>query len=353
MSEAIALNQAVTTERRRTADRVFRGALAYTAALSLLWVFFLATGQTFGLFSTYAIDRDALLRVLFGFLFFSVLWGVIWYGVKSLCLRFFVGFSKEERRLAFASRMSEPFDLSALLARHSERRIRIADMIGRRGRFLTIQLAFYWFLYSQIAKDPKPVFLGMGLQDGLFDAVVLSWVALALYYSNGFLARAFWGAQSRVMDGSLARANCLLITTLWSAFKFVMVPIGGKLALLFPPSTYAPLFIFIWGSYAAADHSSEIVGSLFGKQKLRVWGIGDLNRKSLAGTGAAFLASLSLCSWAVYSHHLPASWWVLAVVISASNTLLELFSPRGTDDFTMATGNALLCWAFGLMSFVR
>ncbi len=39
--------------------------------------------------------------------------------------------------------------------------------------------------------------------------------------------RVFYGAQSRVMDGSLARANCLLITTLWSAFKFVMVPIGS------------------------------------------------------------------------------------------------------------------------------
>jgi hypothetical protein len=27
--------------------------------------------------------------------------------------------------------------------------------------------------------------------------------------------------------------------------------------------------------------------------------------------------------------------------------LLELFSPRGTDDFTMATVNALICWGFG------
>jgi dolichol kinase len=206
-------------------------------------------------------------------------------------------------------------------------------------------------LYAQIAKDPQPVFLGMGLQDGLFDAVVLSWVALALYYSNGIIARLFWGAQSRIMDGTLARANCLLITTLWSAFKFVMVPIGAKLALLFPPSSYAPLFVFIWGSYAAADHSSEIVGSLFGKQKLRVWGMGDLNRKSIAGTVAAFVASLGLCLWTVHAHHLPGSWWILAVVISISNTLLELLSPRGTDDFTMATGNALLCWAFGALSF--
>jgi hypothetical protein len=36
-------------------------------------------------------------------------------------------------------------------------------------------------------------------------------------------------------------------------------------------------------------------------------------------------------------------------VISISNSLLELFSPRGTDDFTMATTNALICWAFGAL----
>ena len=42
-----------------------------------------------------------------------------------------------------------------------------------------------------------------------------------------------------------------------------------------------------------------------------IWGIGDVNRKSVEGTVAA------------------------------------LYSPRGTDDFTMGTTNALICWAFG------
>jgi hypothetical protein len=36
------------------------------------------------------------------------------------------------------------------------------------------------------------------------------------------------------------------------------------------------------------------------------------------------------------------------VAIAVSNTVFELFSPRGTDDFTMATANALLCLAFGV-----
>ena len=39
----------------------------------------------------------------------------------------------------------------------------------------------------------------------------------------------------------------------------------------------------------------------------------------------------------------------LAFVIALSNCLVELYSPRGTDDFTMATVNALICWGFGAL----
>jgi hypothetical protein len=340
---------AVPSARRGTADRVFLGSLVYTMALTILWATLLVTRPSDGfLFRDYRLDGRAVGRLVFGFLFFSILWGVIWWGVKTALLRWWVGFSKEERRQAFSSRMDAPYDVAALLARYSERRIRITDMIGRRGRFIVLQMAGFYYLYSRIAADPGPGFLTAFLQDSLVDAVIFSWVALALYYSSGFLARMFWGAQSRVMDGGLARANCLLITTLWSVFKFVMVPIGIGLTAHFPPRTFATLFILIWGSYTAADASSEIVGSLFGKQKLRVWGLGDVNRKSVAGTWAAFVASLVLCLWAVSANHLPLSWVGLAVVLSVSNTFLELLSPRGTDDFTMATANALLCWAFGV-----
>jgi dolichol kinase len=129
------------------------------------------------------------------------------------------------------------------------------------------------------------------------------------------------------------------------------VPLSARLALHFPPETFAPLFAFIWPSYLAADALSEIVGSLFGKQKIRVWGIGEVNRKSVEGTVAAFVGSLALCLAVVGARHLPLSWVALAVVVSLSNTLFELVSPRGTDDFTMATANALLCWGFGVLVY--
>jgi hypothetical protein len=338
-------------ERRRTADRIFRGALLFNAALTVLWVVMVVTGRGNLFFQHYEADRDALLRVAGGILFFYVVWGFIWYGVKTLLLKWFVGFSKEERRQAFSSRMKEPFDVSAFVARHSERKIRIVDMIGRRGRFITLAMAGFFYLYARVGSDPSPVFATAFLQDNLFDAVATGWIFLSFYYLDGFLAAAFYGPQSRVMDGVLARANCLLITTLWTAFKFVMVPLGTKLAAVFPPSQFAPLFALIWGSYIAADGLSEIGGALFGKQRIRVRGIGDVNRKSIGGTVAGFVGSLVFCLWIVHGQELPPSWIVLALVIATSNTLLELFSPRGTDDFFMASANALICLAFGVLVY--
>jgi hypothetical protein len=333
---------------RRQSDLYLRASVALTACLTAVWLFFVVTGRDGGtVFKGYQVDLEAVVRVAVGLSIMTVLWGWLWYGVKRLLLRKLAGFSEEELRAVFRSRLAEPFDLGALLRRHSERRVRIADMIGRRGRFFTIGLLGYGYIYSRVRSAPTPDFLFVGLQESLFDAIVYSWLMLALYHSNGFLGRVAYGAQARVMDGTLGRANCLVITMLWSLFKLFMVPLGSQLAALFSPQTYAALFAFVWLSYLGGDGLSEIVGQLFGKQKLRVWGIGEVNRKSVAGTWACFLGSLAICLWLVHADGLGPAWVGLAVAVSLSNTFFELFSPRGTDDFTMASANALLCWAFG------
>ena len=77
--------------------------------------------------------------------------------------------------------------------------------------------------------------------------MVTSWIFLGFYRVSGLLGAFFYGPQSRVMDGVLARANCLLITTLWTAFKFVMVPIGAQLAVVFPREEFAPVFALTVG----------------------------------------------------------------------------------------------------------
>lgn len=356
MSQALtgepATTHPVAAGPARIASAVFWGATAVTSAITIAWLYFVWTGREGGaLFRGYRVDGLAIARVVAGFLFGTVLWGWLWYGLKRLLLRKLVGLSREELDGVFRSRMGTGFDLRALLAGHSERRIRIADMIGRRGRFLTIGLMGMFYLHSRVALAPKPDFLIAGFMDNLFDGLVASWVMLATYGANGFIGRVAYGAQTRIMDGVLARANCLLIFTLWSVFKFIMVPLGFQLARHFPPATYATLFAFIWISYLGSDALSEIVGSLWGRQRLRVWGVGEVNRKSLAGTSACFLGSLAICLSFVAAGALGLPWVGLALAVSLSNTVLELASPRGTDDFTMATGNALLCWAFGLLVY--
>jgi hypothetical protein len=337
------------SSRRRTADRIFRGAFLFNAALTVFWGLMLAGGGNAYFFGTYRFGVRDIGRVLVGVAVFYVLWGFVWYAVKTLLLKYAAGFTKEERLQSFSSRMHAPFDVGQFVRRHSERRIRIIDMIGRRGRFITLGLAGFYYLYSRVATEPSTNFATLFLQDNLFDAVVTSWIFLAFYYSDGFLARAFYGPQSRIMDGVLARANCLLITTLWTVFKFVMMPLGARLAPLYEPSEFAVIFALIWGSYMVNDASSEIGGALFGKQKLRVWGIGDVNRKSVGGTVSGLAAVLVFCLWMVAGQANPAQWIVLAIVIALSNTVLELFSPRGTDDVIMATANALICWGFGVL----
>jgi len=332
--------------RRRTADLIFRGALAFNVALTIFWLTTVVAGESF-FFANYRADREAAFRVFNGILFFYVIWGVIWWAIKTALLRWFVGFTKEERRDAFSSRMDRQYDVPALVSRYSERRIRIADMIGRRGRFIVLGSAALYYLYLQVSQQQNASFATAFLQDNLFDGLVSSWIFLGFYYLNGLLAAFFYGPQSRVMDGLLARANCLLISTLWTAFKFVMVPIGIQLAAVFPRHEFAPVFALIWGSYMATDTCAEVFGSLFGKQRIRVWGIGDVNRKSVAGIVGGFLAALTLGVLVVTANGLGSSWLVLVLVLAISTTLLELYSPRGTDDFTMATANALICWAFG------
>jgi hypothetical protein len=335
---------------RRQSGRLFRGCLVLTATITAAWLTLLLTGRGSAVLGR-PLDALSPVRVLFGFLIIGILWGWLWYGVKRVLLRRLVGLSREETDETFRSRVRRPFDLGALLRGRSERRVRIADMIGRRGRYVTIGMLGYSYIYSRVALEPKPEFLVMGLQESLFDALAYSWLMLAVFHSDGFLGRVAYGPQSRIMDGVLGRANALVILTLWSLFKFIMVPLGAELAATFPPHTYAALFAIVWISYLGSDALSEVVGSLWGKQRLRVWGVGEVNRKSVAGTAACFLGSLAICLWLVYANGLGLPWVGLAVAVSISNTALELFSPRATDDFTMATGNALLCWAFGLLVY--
>jgi hypothetical protein len=330
-----------------TARRIFRGALIFNAALTLFWLASWATDSRF-FFADYRITQQALINVSLMVVGFYLIPGFFWWGLKAALLRWWVGFDATERRDAFSSRMDRPYDVGALTAKYSERKIRITDMVGRRGRFALLAFAGLYGLYVEVLRDPKPDFAMAFAANNLAEGVLGSWIFLGVFYLNGFIGATFYGPQTRVMDGYLGRANCLLITTLWTAFKFIMVPLSLQLASVYPREQFAVVFGLIWLSYITTDAAAEIFGSLFGKQSIKVWGVGDVNRKSVVGVVAGFAGAFAVNLALIGANGLMVGPWIgLAFVIALSNCLVELYSPRGTDDFTMATTNALLCLAFG------
>ena len=334
-----------------TARRVFLAALAINSALTLLCAVSYFTGFGAALVGSVTLDRSTAIRIGSSILIMTVLWGFIWLGIKALLLAKAAKFTKDERRAAFGSRMREPFDVAALVARHSERRIRIVDMIGRRGRFITLGAAGMFYLFGMVEQTRPATFAYAFLNANLLDGVINLWIFLAVFWRSDWFAAAVYGPQMRVMDGVLARANCLSLITLWALFKFVMVPIGGQLFTLYSAEHFALVFALIWGSYMVTDTLSEVGGSLYGRQKIRVVGLGDVNRKSIAGTLTGFIGGLAFCLALVAARSPGGAWFGLAVSIAVANSVLELASPRGTDDFIMATANALICWAFGAWVF--
>jgi len=346
MSTVIPLSSA-TQDRRPLADRIFRIALAVNLALTVLGLVAVFTGYGVGLAGKFEFTIGTAWRLVFAIGFFNLFWALVWYGIKNLLLRFFVGMNRDDRRKVFSSRMAEPFNLPDLLNRYSERRIRIADMIGRRGRFITLAAAMFFYFYADIAANHTTTFATAYSQQIVLDAAIVCWLFLAFYYSNGFIAATLFGGQTRIMDGTLARANFMLILTLWGLFKFTFVPIGAQLQTLYAPQHFVVLFSLIWGTYLVVDTLAEVGGSLYGAQKIPVRGIGDVNRKSVGGTVTGLVGGLVFSVGIVLLNELPAMFVVLAVAVSVASSALELLSPRGTDDYAMATGNALICWAFG------
>jgi hypothetical protein len=348
---AVPLASARTTfaadTRLATARRVWLTAFGINAALTLLCAVTYFTGFGASYVGSVALDGQTWMRILGGLMFFTVLWGFIWLGIKAWLLAKLAGFTRAERRAAFGSRMREPFEVGEYTARHSERRIRIIDMIGRRGRFITIGMAGFFYLFTMMDETRPANFAYAFLNANMLDGVLGNWVFLAVFWRSDWFSAAVYGPQARVMDGVLARANCLSLMTLWGLFKFVMVPIGAQLFALYSAQHFALVFALIWGSYMVTDTLSEVGGSLYGTQKIRVVGLGDVNRKSIAGTLTGFVGGLVFCIALVGANSPGGVWFGLAATIAVSNSLLELWSPRGTDDFVMASANALICWAFG------
>ena len=185
------------------------------------------------------------------------------------------------------------------------------------------------------------------------------------YRQNGTLGWIIYGAKSRIMDGYLgALFNYLFYSCMTCYFHHAgreneifgfmfdkyMLPVSAPLLLwlqqLAGNSRTLYLSWYIFMPIIVGDSFAEIVGATWGKQKIKVWGMGEVNKKSWEGTAAMFLSSFLILLPVNIYFNLSWPWYLFAIFVCLVATFVELFAYRSTDNVCMLIISALLSVAF-------
>jgi dolichol kinase len=246
-----------------------------------------------------------------------------------------------ERRLIFSNRRKN-FELKYFIDRYGDRDLRIVDGLSRK--LLHVTTGVWQLAILNLLVRNTQIALGVTLM----YQITMVFLSMVSYSSNKIvgLAGLLYGASSRIRDGIYGRKNILVARL--SFLNLLPLFFIDSLARnqISDPTNLAFLSLFVFLPLTIGDALGEIIGTIWGKQKLRVWGIGEINRKSLLGTASVFLGSLLPLLLVVLLNALPAEWWLMCLSIALITTLVELIAPRGTDNFFIPLANALVCLIF-------
>jgi dolichol kinase len=228
------------------------------------------------------------------------------------------------------------FHLELYQLRYPNKVLNIADGLFRKINHILTTIFNIIIITYYIEDDHER------LQLSIIGQFSLTSVSLLCYHTNTFLSFLVYGSSCRIRDGKSARLNILtvrmigipsfvIIGSLLSVYKDTLTQDEKKISLLL---MYLPLII--------GDAMGEIIGSIFGKHTFKVYGIGEINRKSYEGTFAVFISSfisiLSVCFYNNVNHHT----YLLGFIISIVSTIVELSAVRSTDNFMIPIVNALI-----------
>lgn len=260
-----------------------------------------------------------------------------WYLLSHL------GMTLKDRQIVFSSRKNN-FNLAYFVNNYGDRNLRIADGLSRKLLHIFSGLWHLAFL-NLVIKDTR-----IAWQAAFIKSLIIIALCSFSYSSNKLfsLAGVMYGATSRIRDGIDGRKN-FFIAQLAFLNLYVLVfieyvarnHISNKDNLIF-------FSFFIFLPLIIGDALGEIIGTIWGKQKIRVWGIGQINRKSVLGTVSVFFGSLIPLLLIVSLKDLPFQWLLLCLSVAVTTSIIELIAPRSTDNFFIPVGNALVCLMFAI-----
>ena len=187
---------------------------------------------------------------------------------------------------------------------------------GTARKVIHITLSHWWLIALAMFDDPWVASVGPALA----------------------LAGAFLKPLVPAEDGS-ARARDRGVVC-YSAALLILINLSWR-GLISARAAAIGVFAMGWG-----DGLAGIIGLRFGRGGVSIWG----RRKTGAGTAAMFLASLVVTLLCMAASGFPGfmSGAVAALSTAAVATGLELMTPWGTDNLTVALGTAVFfARAFG------
>jgi len=153
---------------------------------------------------------------------------------------------------------------------------------------------------------------------------------------NFYLNLMVWLSVVRTNDGYARRMNNLYCSMSSVIGMGVVVPVCASVISESYGSSAGALLYIITIPCAWGDCLAEIVG-VNGVWRFRVYGIGEVNNKSLEGMIAMFLGSVLPAmpyAWAV-------GGWPYLCIVGVLATIAETWSPRGTDNIFIPAFSAL------------
>lgn len=248
----------------------------------------------------------------------------------------------------------ENFDLNKILAKYPEQKIRLYDSWCRKGNHIYFNGLGLLLMQLVIGMEPEALTVLSVIQS------IINWTLLLLAYNDSSvigLGGLMYGYSARIRDGLLARANVLTASTTAYMFSIVFYILGLLVVNNHTSDDFSVLLVnYVYLPITFGDALGELIGGPFGKQKIKVWGVGQINKKSYLGTFMVFLGSLvplMILSATVTTICDRDVWYGLSFVIATSTMFVELFAPRGTDNALIPFTNLIWCiiWVYSFSEF--
>jgi len=226
---------------------------------------------------------------------------------------------------------------------YGERRVKMVDAIIRRSSHCLNNFLMQTWLIPWLCPGA-----GVKLVAQQLVAAAVCFPLIALLRTNGWLGATFF-VGSRVRDGKHGRMNKLNV----KAIALITFPVSTLILHSFAQPTPNDLkFLMmltaqplLWG-----DALAELVGSFLGRLEFKVSGVGEVNRKTVEGCVACWLACF-VAGWVVMSLHgfplhrmhaqTPHGRATVLVVQATMATLAETFTFRSFDNVSIVFSSAL------------